>query len=123
MRYILAFLFLAPITSYAQQNCTSAYIHVFKVLDSLPVPATIKAKMDIAYDSTTYALMMKEKEYKKKYQDPKIVKKKMKLDNSAANADNLKVKRKLMQRFFMPSYVKALQPLKSMTKAKNIGLL
>jgi len=101
MKYLLPFLFLTPFASLAQQNCTSAYIHVFSVTDSLPVAPVVQVKLDSAQEATAKGLAQKKKAYLIKYKDPKIVSNKLKQDKALDSANNLKLRRSLQQRFYV----------------------
>ncbi len=101
MKCIFAFFFIIPLSSLAQQNCTSAYIHVFSVLDSLPVPLQVQARVDSAQNATVKELAKKRTAYKKKYKSPKTVAIKLKQDQAADSANNLKLKRTWMQKAYV----------------------
>jgi len=101
MKYLLVCLLLIPFESIAQKNCTDAYIHVFRVLDSLPVPPGIQVRLDSAQQATDKDLAQKRKVYNKKYKNPKIVAGKLQEEQATAQANNLKLKRNLEQRFYV----------------------
>ena len=93
MKYLLAFLLLIPLASIAQQKCTTAYIHFFSVVDSLPIPPGVQVKLDSAKKANAKYLAYKKKVYLKKYKNPKIVASKLNEDQALDKANNLKLKR------------------------------
>jgi hypothetical protein len=101
MKYLFALLFFLPFTSFAQKTCSDAYIHIFNVLDSLPVPASVQIKLDSAQKATEIDLARKKKSYVKKYKSPKVVATKLKEDQATARTNNLKLRRYLEQRFYV----------------------
>jgi len=101
MKHILSILLLIPFSLFAEQKCTTAYIHFFSVVDSLPVPAGVQVKLDSAQKATAKDLAQKKKAYQKKYKDPKTVAGKLKQDQALDNANNLKLKRKLEVKFYV----------------------
>ncbi len=100
MKYILALLFAIPFTCFAQKKCTTAYIHVWSVVDSLPIPPQVQDRVDSAQKATSLTLIQKKKVYKKKYKDAKTVAGKLKEDQIADSAANLKLKRTWLQKFY-----------------------
>jgi len=101
MKYLLALLLLIPFISSAQDKCEIAYIHVFKVLDSLPVTPEVQIGCKKVSDSLSKAISIRRKEYKKKYKDPKIVDRKIFQDIKKDSVVYIKAKRNLMQKVYM----------------------
>src|SRR6185437_7176466 len=101
MKYIFILLLVLPLSSYGQKNCTSAYIHVFSVLDSLPVPPQVQVRIDSAQNATAKELAKKKTAYTKKYKSPKTVAIKLQKDESVATANNLKLKHSWMQKAYV----------------------
>ena len=101
MKFLILLLFLIPISAYCQDKCEIAYVHVYKVLDSLPVTPDIQAKCKVVADSLSQSISIRKKEYKKKYKDSKVVDRKIKQDIKNDSAVYLKTKRTLMQKVYM----------------------
>lgn len=94
-------LIFIPVTIFAQETCEVAYVHVFKVLDSLPVTPEIQNSCNIMADSLAYNAMLKKKEYKKKYKESKIIERKIKQDEKDDSTVFAKAKRKMMEKVYM----------------------
>jgi len=101
MKFLLLFLFLIPMSCYCQDKCEIAYVHVYKVLDSLPVTPEIKYTCSVMADSLAHDITLKTKEYKKKYKEPKIVERKIQQAEKEDNEVYVKAKRTLMQKVYM----------------------